>query len=115
MARNLCTARQFCMICIEAAGWHRARFQSGPDRSEMSEHPRIRRGCEFGPAIRRREADQKQNGAKCMVRDICCAPVHGRAALNHHINTSPPCRLDCLYYNKFFTVYGGRSIAVHKT
>ncbi len=45
MARNLCAARQFCMICIEAAGWHRARFQSGPDRTEVSEHPRIRRRC----------------------------------------------------------------------
>ncbi len=49
MARILCTARQFYMICIEAAEWYRARFQSGPDRPEVSEHPRIRRGCEFGP------------------------------------------------------------------
>ncbi len=49
MSRTLCTARQFCMICIEAVGWYRARFQSVPDRPEVSEHPRIRRGCEFGP------------------------------------------------------------------
>ncbi len=80
MARTLCAARQFCLICIEAAGWYRARFQSGHDRPVLSEHPRIRRGCEFGPAIRRRETDQKQNGAKCKVRDICRTPVHGRDA-----------------------------------
>ncbi len=80
MARILCAARQFCMICLEDAGWYRARFQSGPDRPALSEHPRIRRGCEFGPAIRRREADQKQNGAKCVVRDICRAPGHDRDA-----------------------------------
>ncbi len=36
--------------------------------------------------IHRNAADQKQNGAKCMVRDICRASVHGRVTLTYHRN-----------------------------
>ncbi len=57
MARILCAACQFCPVCFADEGWYRACFQSTLDRPNMSEHTRIMRGCEFGPAIRRQEAN----------------------------------------------------------
>ncbi len=56
--------------------------------------------------MRRREADQKQNGAKCTVRDICRAPVHGRAILNYHSN---------LWVNMCYSADSSPSISLFST